>query len=60
VDRVSVPDQPLAVAVGRVEDGLELLDALFGAAEAENALNLGRFAGRQYSWYYDGGWGLGR
>jgi hypothetical protein len=39
VDRESVPHEALAIAIGGVKDGLELLDALFGSAQSENTLD---------------------
>lgn len=39
VYRVSVPNEALAVSIGRVENAFELFDALFGATEAENAFD---------------------
>ena len=41
VDGVSGPIEAFAVLVGRVEKRLELLDALFRAAETKNAFNTG-------------------
>lgn len=36
---VAFPDEAFSISVGRVEDSLELLDALLGAAQSEDALN---------------------
>lgn len=43
MDRVTVPDESLSIAIGRIKDGLEFLDALLGTVETENALDLGGF-----------------
>lgn len=41
VHGVSVPDQTFSISVGRVKNQLQLLDALFRAAQTEDALDAG-------------------